>query len=244
MPPKICCCEDCQGCCYPYDYLEPPAVPEAGTYAQIIKWVIDAPNCPELDGEEGQFSPETTGPHDPMVFCGFCLCYNNTDSVKTIDGTARVESGYNSCGSTPCGITICLGLQCARTQPVPEEECCNQFRLVVVFIGGYPEGGDPVDTDSQCFEGEGINQNPNFPGCNITEEFTSDIARELQPAFCQCEDNEVDPPVPFEVVFNLSELSFGCPEGDFLTGPCEGFSRCCTPTNCSLVDATVTLTRL
>lgn len=245
MPPKLCCCEDCQGCCFPYDYLEPPAVPSAGNYAQNIRWEIDAPNCPELDGLTGQFSPETTGPHDPLTTCGFCLCYNNTDAVRTIDGTANYIDG-EECRQTSCAMILCFGLQCARTAPVTNlEECCNQFRLVVMFIGAYPTGGELVDTRSECFEGEGINQNPNFPGCNFSEEFPEDVARQLAPSFCQCEDNEVDPPVPFELVFDLGELAFGCPLGDWPDGsPCEGISRCCIPNACSLVDATVTVTRL
>lgn len=246
MPPRKCCCKDCQGCCFPYDYLEPPDVMTAGNYAQILRWEIDAPNCPALDGLVGQFSPETTGPHDPLVFCGFCLCYNNTEAVETIIGTARTDDGIGGCTGTPCGITICFGLQCARTRPVTDEaECCNQFRLIVVFIGAVPDGGELVDTQSQCFEGEGIGGNPNFPGCNITSDFPEDIARELTPVSCQCEDNEEIPPIPFEMVFDLSEISIICPEGNFGPGhPCEGFSRCCEPTGCSFVDATVTVTRL
>lgn len=246
MPPRKCCCDEtCHGCCFPYDYLEPPAVPTAGNYAQILRWEIDAPNCPDLDGRVGQFSPETTGPHDPMVFCGFCLCYFNTDTVAVIDADNRTVDG-DTCQQTPSTISICFGLQCARTRPVlTEEECCNQFRFIVIFINAYPTGGELVDTQSQCFEGEGIGGNPNFPGCNVTEDFPEEIARELSPSFCQCEDNEADPPVPFQLVFNLSELSFGCPLGNYPIGsPCEGFSRCSTPNNCSLVDATVTVTRL
>lgn len=246
-PMKCCCPEECHGCCFPYDYLEPPDVMEAGNYAQILRWEIDAPNCPSLDGTTGQFSPETTGPHDPMVFCGFCLCYVNTDAVKTIGPfSAWQDNGLGDCTATPCSMTLCFGLQCARTRPVNNlEECCNQFRLVVVFIGAVPDGGELVDTSSQCFEGEGIGGNANFPGCNITSDFPEDIARELAPSSCQCEDNEATPPVPFELVFDLSELSIICPEGNFGPGhPCEGLTRCCDITDCSFVDATVTVTRL
>jgi hypothetical protein len=246
MPPRKCCCdEECQGCCFPYDYLEPPNVFEAGNYAQILKWEIDAPNCPELDGKTGQFSPETTGPHDPMVFCGFCLCYINNSTRTFINNVVNYFENGDECGETPSSIEICFGIQCAKTRPVTnEEECCNQFRLVVIFFGAKIDGGELVDTSSECFENEGVGGNPNFANCADTTDQPEDIARELRPVFCQCEDNEVDPPIPFQLVFDLEELAFFCPEGVFPEeSPCAGLSRCGV-TTCSLEGATMTVERL
>lgn len=247
MATKKCCCGGtCFGCCYPYDYLETP-IP--GNYAQIIRWEIDAPNCPAIDGLSGQFSPETTGPHDPMVECGFCLCYNNDSPIAYILGQAFFENGSGGCSNTPCGINLCLGLQCARVPPPTEEtpdRCCQQFRLIVVLNGATPSGGDPVDIRGACFdqEGEDLNGNPNFPGCNGGSQNAVSNATQLTPSSCQCEDRENPTVQPFELVFDLSVLGFACDQYFAPGTPCEGNSKCCEPFNCSFSGATLTATRL
>jgi hypothetical protein len=242
MPTKRCCCGGpCkEGCCYPYEYLE---VPTPGNYAQILVWVIDAPNCPAIDGATGQFSPETTGPHDPLLTCGFCLCYENSAEPEQILGTASFVNG-EECSGTPCGMSVCFGLQCTRSASSTGDECCKHFKLVVVFNAATPTGGDPVDTRGQCFEGEELNGNPIFPGCNGGSQNSVDNATQLAPSFCQCEDQEADPPIDFELVFDLSVLGFGCPLGDFEGGPCDGITQCCEPVDCTFAGATMTVTKL
>jgi len=191
----------------------------------------------------GQFSPETTGPHDPLLICGFCLCYFNDSDTIFIEGTGHVVDGVD-CNGTPCGMSVCFGLQCAKSDGSNGEDCCRNFKLIVVFNAATPTGGEPVDTSGECFDGEGMEGNPNFPGCNGESQTSADNSTQLVPSFCQCEDNEVDPPIPFELVFDLSVLGFGCPEGAFVGGPCDGLTRCCDPTSCSFAGATMTVTRL
>lgn len=246
MPTRRCCCgphESCvDGCCFPYEYLEEPA---PGNYAQILVWEIDAPYCPVppngINGATGQFSPETTGPHDPLLPCGFCLCYENTADPISILGAASYENG-EECSSTPCQIGVCFGLQCTRSVSSEGDECCKNFKLIVVFNASTPTGGEAVDTSGQCFEGESLSGNPIFPGCNGGSQSSVVNATQLAPSFCQCE--VTDPATPFELVFDLSSIGFGCPLGTFVGGPCDGVSQCCEPSSCSFAGATMTVTRL
>ncbi len=250
MPPRKCCCGECGRCCYPSEYHEPPGYPAAGWYAQILKWEIDAPLCPAIDGLVGQFQPETTGPHTFRIcedhlgneYRVFCLCYTNSTQVVTITGSAKFDNGTD-CIDTPCGVTMCFGLQCVEepvTEPLDEEHCCKGFRLIVIFIGATPAGGEPIDTNSECFEGEGIQGNPNFPGCNQPESFPARNARQIRPFFCQCEDVEQNQ--EFELQFNLNNASPACGEF-FIGGNCAGQEKCCT-IPCSFAGATVKVTKL
>ena len=93
-------------------------------------------------------------------------------------------------------------------------------------------GGNPVDLTkpNECLDGDdGL---VSFLGCDGNPGQT---LLSLDPSSCSCADENGN---DFEIVYDLSQISFGCSEY-FESGPCEGNCRDCNPNNCSLAGATL-----
>lgn len=242
---KVCECEPdgcTAGCCFPYEENFPCGYPEElGRRLKVIRWTLSAPNCPELDGLTGTLSPETTCPHSSIGPCGNCVCYvNDAHGTTAILGTAYVDNG-DSCGATPCGfVSICFNITCnpreSSAEGISIDDCCSRIKLLVLVQGSTNViGGNPVDftRPNECVDaGDGL---VNFIGCAGNPGQT---LLYLDPVLCSCQDELND----FEVVYDLSQLEFGCSEF-FEEGPCQYQCRDCIPINCSLEGATIVLTQ-
>ena len=238
------CCCGCIGCCLPY-VPDDETCPTIGRRVKTLAWAISAPDCPAIDGVEGEFFPETTCPHDEFGPCGNCICMVNTDHyIGFILGVAKVDNG-ETCGESPCGgLGFCFNLTCNPREPLVDEEdveeCCSRLKLLVLINGAdVVTGGEEVDVDgNECLDATELDgEYTNFIGCPGNE---GSVLRQLSPLTCQCED-ELDPEgTPFEVVFDLSELGFEC-DDFFSGGPCDGLPTCCMPVDCTLAGATLTV---
>lgn len=252
MATRRCCCgSGCVGCCLPYVDNDESCSPP-GRRVKILAWTLSAPNCPEIDGLTGQFSPETTCPHTATGPCGNCMCMVNTGHADTfVLGQAYyVEESNDSlcdppgsplpcCALTSCGaVGFCFNLMCNAFEPLQSGElidnCCGRLKLIVLVRGpDQITGGDPVVlANNECLDS--INpEDPNFAGCDGT----GGVFLQLDPVECYCEDDE--PLQEFEVVYDLSVIVFGCVgEAD---PPCVDKPSCCMPFNCTLAGATITV---
>lgn len=256
MGTKRCCCgPGCVGCCLPYNDPDESCSPP-GRRVKILAWTISAPYCPApggIDGLSGQFSPETTCPHDETGPCGNCLCMLNTDhSLGFLIGTAYYEETDNDancdppgsplpcCAATPCGgLGFCFNLMCNHREPLQDGElidnCCGRLKLLVLINGADAIiGGDPVNlTDNVCLENLSGDIEPNFAGCPGN---SGSVLVQLDSVECYCDDEAQ----AFSVTFDLSVLQFSCAGGNG-TGTCSDKPACCLPSNCSLQGATLTV---
>lgn len=237
---KCCCGGICYGCCFPwYEFDFPPV----GRQVKTLVWEISAPNCATIDGWTGQFSPETTGPHDTYGGCGNCICMVNTeDEGKFIVGTAWYDN-EGVCDTTPCGITICFNLHCDKNDPDNNnpnaEQCCKRLKLLMLVFGDILGGEDVPEPYNQyeCLDSVVDDKFVSFFSCNGTG---ASRLLQLSPVTCTCEDT--DPEQDFIAIYDLSELSFD--DSTYPDGVCEGEYTKCFPNACSFVDATLTVTVL
>ena len=249
MPTKRCCCGGaggCLGCCFPWETFN---FPPPGRNVTNLKWLIDAPNCAALHCQSGDFSPETTGPHEEVGGCGNCLCFeNNAPGPLFINGVAYADVGGNCEALTPCGFSMCFGLTCdadrIHSPDVGIAECCSAIKLLVKLSGfDGIEGGIGLNLSGECFEGLLLGEEPVWPGCPSAP---GSINIYLSPVSCTCPDPEdpEDTGCNFEVVYDLEELIPTC-SLDFPPGhPCVGIKGdCCymdDPTlPCDLTGATL-----
>jgi hypothetical protein len=128
---KQCTCDDgsCVGCCF---CSQSPAT--------NADYVIDAPNCAELDGLTGNVSgPDTGTPTD----CGSCVDLINSLQSHSVPTFVYDDSiPENGCVPQPgADFQFRFALRCGTNQPDSETDagttdpCCRNVRLVVLDAG-------------------------------------------------------------------------------------------------------------
>lgn len=218
-----CCCR-CIGHCWPHTCDHEVCTLES------VPWEISAPNCTAINGTSGVFEP-LAGAGDivrEMGPCGPCTCY---ESIAEINLPARVyfEAGGGPPPSPPpfCSVAdTFVKLQFyIFTGNNEAGNCCNIKLLVYLREGHGLElcSGETVDRDAVTCIPLVATPDPAF-------------YRVFSPSACECLPGTTG----FAATFDLSEIAFCCPLGDF-SGVCAPNSKCAVFVDCSLTEATLTL---
>lgn len=219
------CCCGCTGACFPYTCVGSVCTLED------IPWVIDAPNCPAIDGASGVFSPfgGNTGFRDGK--CGPCKCYQSISTIS-MPGKQRLEIGGGGpldppgfCTTFDCAIPLkfYLGFDASI------QGCCTASIVVEML-------------NSELALNSGIPQKPNTIAC-IPQVIPADNTRFRQFEFDSCTClTPYDTGAGFSAIFDLSRVAWFCKFGNHPPeSACFPFSKCCELFGCSLGGATLSI---
>lgn len=229
------CCCGCVGSCFPYTC--------SGSVCTLtdIPWIIDAPNCPAIDGAFGVFSPFTLASSFRKGKCGPCVCYESV-AIITLPGKQRSETGG---GSESLGFGDPI-------DPEGPPAICTTFDCTIPlrFYLGFDASIEGCCTASLVVEmlntglalNSGIPQKPNTIAC-IPQAVPVDNTRFRQFDFDSC---TCLPPLGtgagFSAIFDLSRITWTCKAGNHpADSPCYPFSKCCELFGCSLAGATLSI---
>jgi len=221
---KQCCCAGCiGGCCWPRDFSDP--LYPLGTFKDLC-WVIDAPNCAELDGKTGFFIPVSATAAAETGECGACYCYRNLSETLAVTGSFWSPTG--GCTESPCSIGLCFFLSCDSNETGEEgvTECCKRFRLIVGtnVTGNNVSGWETVSDDDRC------------ESLRSQSACAENLFGEVGPIACECADDNGG----VTALFDLSAILLQC-DGVIVGGDCDGKPNCCSLFACDLTDATLTV---
>lgn len=226
---KECSCEQsCVGSCFPIDRTTNPAtLPD-------ITWLIDAPNCLDIDGLTGSFS--AFNPDWEEGTCGVCTCYS-TDinlelpaeislSLGGDDGDPETIDPPASCVTNPTTINLRLWLTF-----MPEISGCCKAAVLVELLSPYQDlkldSGDEVTAAMlECLP--------------IVNPANPDYFRVFAFDTCVCLGGADG----FTGEFDLSRITLACttaPHANPPSGCPDGTSTCPVLVGCSLTDGVLSI---